>query len=211
MATSDIGICSLAVMELGGAPVNSFDDPGDVAKYLKLAYPTIRAGVIAAYQWECMKVQTELTRESVTPIGWRYQFLFPSDMIGAPVAVYWSDQPWVRATAGFEVRGRKIVSNYDRLWVEYSAIRPEPEWPAWFVDLMVAVVGSRIAFLLTDQQGTQDAWQARAYGTPSENGLGGLMGAAMSLDAQGSGNNPGISDTAFIDARFGGVYPGDWT
>lgn len=209
MARTDISICSRALMNLGAAPINSFDTPGDVAKFLKISYPEIKATIIGSYAWECMKVNKELTREAGTPVGFRYGFVAPGDMIGAPVAVYWSDQPWVRATAGFEVRGRRVLSNYERLWMEYSAERTEAEWPSWFANLVMSAVAAEIAFMVTDQQSVKDMWEARTYGTPSENRLGGLMGECMSLDAQGSGNNPGLADSAFVDARFGAVYPGD--
>lgn len=196
-------------MNLGAAPINSFDDPGDTAKFLKLAYPEIKAGIISDYQWECMKVRTELTRESGSASGFQYQFIMPGDLIGAPIAIYPSDQPWGRSTAGFEVRGRRVLANMPQVWAEYSALRPEAEWPAWFAELVTGAVAAEIAFMVTDQQNVKDHWDMKTYGTPSENRLGGLMGKAMTLDAQGSGNNPGLSDSAFVDARFGAVYPGD--
>jgi hypothetical protein len=209
MARTDIQICQRALMALGAAPINSFDTPGDTAKMLKISYPAIRSTVISSYKWECMKTSKELTREAGTPDGFRYAFIMPGDMIGAPSAVYWSNAPYIRATSGFEIRGRRILSNYERLWCEYSVEKPEEEWPAWFAELMVAAVCAEIAFMVTDQGNVQDLWESKAYGTPSENRIGGLMGQAMTLDAQGSGNNPGLADNAFIDARFGGVYPGD--
>lgn len=209
MARTDVSICARALMNLGAAPINSFDTPGDVATFLKIAYPELRATIISGYQWECMRVRKELTREAVTPIGFQFQFLAPGDMIGAPVALYWTDQPWVRSTSGFEVRGRKVLANYDRVWLDYSAERPEAEWPAWFANLVMSAVAAEVAFMITDQQSVKDYWEAKTYGTPSENRLGGLMGECMALDAQGSGNNPGIADSAFVDARFGSVYPGD--
>jgi len=210
MAETDVSICSAALMELGGSPINSFDTPGDVAKFLKIRYPQLRAGVIGSYPWECMKVRKALTRETAAASGFRFSFLMPADMIGTPGAVFLSNEPWTRATSGFEVRGRRIVSNYDKLWMEYSAVRPESEWPSFMVELMIAVVKEAIAFMLTDQQNVKDAAYVAAYGTPSENRTGGLMGLAMTTDAQGSGNNPGLANDAFVAARFGGVYPGDW-
>ncbi len=209
MARTDISICSLALMKLGAAPISSFDTPGDVAKILKSVYPEIRSTIIGLYAWECMKVRKELTRESGTPSGAKYSFILPSEMQGTPIAAYWSDQPWVRATSGFEVRSRRLVTNYERIWLEFTAERPESEWPAWFADLVTSAVAAEIAFMVTDQQSVKDYWEYKTYGTPSEQRIGGLMGQAMAIDAQGSGNNPGLSDTAFIDARFGGVYPGD--
>lgn len=209
MSRTDIEICQRALMNLGAAPINSFDTPGDTAKFLKISYPAIRSTIISAYQWECMRSSKELTRETGTPDGFKYSFIMPPNMVGAPVAIYWSNAPYIRATSGFEVRGRRILSNYERLWCEYTVEKPEEEWPAWFAELMVGAVCAEIAFMVTDQQNVKDAWDYKTYGTPSENRVGGLMGQAMTLDAQGSGNNPGLADNAFIDARFGGVYPGD--
>ena len=195
--------------EPGAAPINSFDTPGDTAKFLKLAYPEIKATIIGLYQWETFKTLKELTRESVVPIGFKYQFIAPADMQSAPIAAWWSAEPWIRAMAGFEVRGNRVVANYERVWMAYTALRPEPEWPAWFADLVTAAVAAEVAFMVTDQQSVKDYWEAKTYGTPSENRLGGLMGQAMAIDAQGSGNNPGLFDSAFVDARFGAVYPGE--
>lgn len=196
-------------MNLGAPPINSFDTPGDVAQFLKLAYPEIKSTIIGLYQWELFKKMKELTRASGTPDGFTYAYVVPGEMMGTPIAAYWSNQPWVRATSGYEVRGNRILSNYERLWLEYTVERPESEWPAWFADLVTAAVAAEIAFMVTDQQNVKDYWETKAYGTPSENRLGGLMGQAMAIDAQGSGNNPGIADNAFVDARFGAVYPGD--
>lgn len=210
MARTDISVCSLALMSLGAAPINSFDTPGDTAKFLKLAYPEIRARVVSSYQWECMKVREELTRVSGAASGFSYEFLAPGAMVGAPVGAWTSNEPWVTATSGFEVRGRRVLANYERLWLEYSAVRDEAEWPAWFAELVTGAVAAEIAYMVTDQQSVKDYWEAKTYGTPSENRIGGLMGQAMTLDAQGSGNNPGIGSNALVDARFGSVYPGDW-
>lgn len=209
MATTDIDVCSMALMSLGAKPINSFDDPGDTAKFLKLAYPRIRSGVISSYQWECMKVRKELTRLADRPAGFDYEFLLPGDLIGAPIAAYDSEVVGTRPTSRFEVRGRNLVASFPRCWIDYSVEKPENQWPAWFFSLMVGAVCSEIAFMVTDQQSTQDYWETKTYGTPSENRTGGLFGTATTLDAQGSGNNPGIYDNAFVDARFGGVYPGE--
>lgn len=210
MARTGLSLCSRALMNLGAAPINSFDTPGDTAKFLKEAYPAIVEEITSTYQWECMKTKKELTREAVTPPpGFLYSFVMPGDLIGAPISVSPSAQPWSASVTGYEVRGRRIVSNWSRLWIEYAVVKPEAEWPAWFAQLVVGAICSEIAFMVTDQQNVKDYWEVKTYGTPSENRVGGLMGQAMTLDAQGSGNNPGIYSDAFLEARFGAVYPGE--
>lgn len=207
MARTDISICSRALMRLGAKPITSFDDRSDVAQFLKLEYPELIATICGSYQWECMKKRAELTRESGSPGGFRYQFIMPTDMVSGPTAIF-QDDGFTAGTSQFEIRGRRIVTNFERLWAEYSVVKPEAEWPSWFVELVTAAVCASVAFMVTDQENVRADWDTAAYGTPSENRAGGLMGQAQTLDAQSSGNNPGIVSTAFIEARFGGVYPG---
>lgn len=208
MARTDISICSRALMNLGASPITSFETPNDdVAAMLKVTYPEIRDTIISSYAWECMKVRKELTRAAGSPGGYSYAYIIPGDMLGGPSGVFPSIDAKV-GTSAFEVRRNRIVTDLPRVWVEYQARRVEAEWPAWFADLVTAAVAAEIAFFVTDQQSVKSDWEQKAFGTPSEGGLGGLMGKAMTLDAQSSGNNPGIVSTALVEARFGGVYPG---
>jgi len=207
MARTDISICSRALMNLGAAPITSFDDTSDAAQMLAISYPEIRDGIISAYAWECMKVRKELTRAAEAPGGYQYAFVMPSDLLGGPSGIFPSADDTI-GTNAFEVRRNRIVSNLPRAWIEYQARRTEAEWPAWFAELVMAAVAAEMALMVTDQQSVKDHWEAKAFGTPSENRVGGLMGQAMTLDAQNSGNNPGIVSTALLEARFGGVVPG---
>lgn len=208
MAITALEICARALVNLGARPISSFEASGDIPATLKIVYPQIRAGLCAKYPWECMKKREYLTRESGDPGGYQYQFIMPSDLKGAPGALFTSANA-TRSTSDFEVRQRRIVCNFPEVWLEYSIEAQEDQWPAWFVDLMAAAICAEVAFMVTDQQSTQDAWQSKAYGSPSENGFGGLLGQCMTLDAQGSGNI-GLVDDAFVNARFGATYPGDY-
>ena len=207
MARTDISICSRALMNLGAAPINSFDQNNDIAKMLKISYPEIRDEIISGYAWECMKVRKELTRTTEEPGGYRYAFIMPGDLLGGPSGLFPSADAR-SGTSAFEVRRNRVVTDLPRAWIEYQSRRPEAEWPAWFAQLVTAAVAAEIAYTVTDQQSVKDHWEAKAFGTPSDERIGGLMGQAMTIDAQNSGNNPGIVSTALVEARFGGVYPG---
>lgn len=204
MATNGIDVCNLAIMELGGSPITAFEEQGDVQALLRASYPSIIRGLMTRYNWECFKKRVELTRSAEKPIGKAYKFLLPGDKISAIIAAYAGDGDFERGINDFEVMGgNTVITNHKRLFIDYVASMTEDQWPPYFLDLAVAAVGARIAFFITDQQSTADAWQGRAFGTPSEQGQGGLFGLATTLDAQGSGNNPGLDDSAFISARMG--------
>ena len=207
---TDVSICSRALMNLGARPISSLDDQNDAAQMLKLVYPEIRAGIAASYNWECLKKRTQATRADGSPGGFQYQFILPAECKGTPAGVF----PSIDARQGtrrFEIRQRRIVTDFPEVWVEYSVETDEASWPAWFANLVMSAVCAEIALVITDQQNVKDHWEAKTYGTPSEGRVGGLMGECMTLDAQGSGN-VGFVDDYLVASRFGEVYTGgsDW-
>lgn len=202
MANTDISICSIGLMQIGGKPINSFDTPGDTARFLKLRYPLLRDHLISIYPWECMKERRKLTRASEEPGGYQYAFVIPGDALSTPYAVFTGENE-TRGISAYEIRQNRIVTNAPEIWAEFTTRRPEAQWPAWFANMVAAAVSAECAFLVTDQSSVQEEWRGKAYGTPSEGGMGGLVGQCMIIDSQGSGNNPGIADDAFVAARFG--------
>lgn len=203
MATSDISICARALVNLGASPITSFSDGTDAAQICNNVYPGLKERILSAHPWRFAMKKTELTRATATPVGeWEYKYLLPPDRLGNPRAVFFSTDGEVGENE-FEIFGRELYANATRVWVDYTANVDEAYFPAFFADLMIYALCADIGFAITDQQNVADYWYQRAYGLPSDEGVGGMMGNALANDAQGSGN-VGINNTTFVDARFGG-------
>lgn len=141
--------------------------------------------------------------DSEAPIGeWKYSYIIPPDAIGLPNAVFSSASARV-SEGDFEIFGQRVYCNYNQLFMDYTADVPESLWPAYFVNMMVSCLIAEIAFSITDQQNVADTWRMVAYGSPSDGGLGGDLGNAMNINAQGNAT-PGIVNDVFVNARFGG-------
>jgi len=207
MADTDIAICSRALIKLGEFPIDTLTDPQTTpGQICAIQYPPLRDALMSKYEWRFLMRKVELSRDSERPIGeWSYSFVLPSDILAGPHAVFTSAQAMV-PTSQFEIFGRRVYSNDERLWIDYAARLPEDQWPSWFSELVVAALCADIGFTITEQQSVADRWWSVAYGTPSEGGSGGIMGQAMSIDSQSSGNI-GFRDDTFINARFGGYVP----
>lgn len=206
MANTDISICSRALVTLGANPISSFlASEGDTSVICANIYPGLKAGIMSRHQWRFLMKKAALTREAESPIGeWEYSYLMPGDALGLPNAIFSSSNQRV-AEGEFEVFGRRIYCNFSQVIMDYTADVIEASWPAFFVDLMVKCVCAEIAFAVTDQQNVADTWSMKAYGTPSEGGVGGALGDAMVLDGQSNGTSGIIADV-FINARFGGGF-----
>ena len=103
----------------------------------------------------------------------------------------------------YKITGNRVLTNSERCYADYVAYKPEGQWPAYFVGLVVKALAAEIALAITDRQSFAEHWHVKAFGTPSQNGLGGEMGVAMTLDAQLSPDSM-IDADAFTTARFGG-------
>ena len=205
MAETDVTICARALVLLGASPINSLEETTDGARICALVYPNLKNSIMSRYGWRFLMTKKALTRDATAPVGeWLYSYLIPGEALSIPHAVFYASGDKLPA-GEFEVFGRRVYTDYPTLFMDYVTARPENEWPAWFVDLVTKALCAEIAFSITDQQSVADGWAYKAYGTPSDNGIGGAMGDCMTIDSQGNGN-VGFNDNAFIEARFGGWY-----
>lgn len=203
--TTDISICSQALILLGADPIASFTEEADAAKVCANRYPSLRERLISGHPWRCMMTKKELTRDATPPIGeWRYSYIIPGEAVdGGAHALFSSPGVDELPAKSYEVFGKRIFTNYSRVLVDFVVVKPENEWPAWFADLMMYCLMADIGFAITDQQSTADRWAQQAYGTPSEGGKGGFYGHCTTIDAQGQPNEQ-VQNDQFVNARAGG-------
>lgn len=87
MAT-DVSICSNALLRLGAAPINSFDEADPNGSNIQRArlcsnlWPTVRQQVLRAHPWNCATTRVLLSPDTTAPaFGFAYRFLRPSDWL----------------------------------------------------------------------------------------------------------------------------------
>jgi len=203
--TTDLQIVSNALHKIGEAALSSWSDTRtDLVNVCQNTYEQLAKASIAAHPWRFAMKKAELSRSAeVTPIGeWKYAFLIPGDAISSTTFALFSDSANDTTTARFEVFGRYIYSDHERLFADYKRLPPSAEWPVTFVDFLETALASRLAIPVTDTRSYFEDYQILAYGKPSDDGLGGLLGVALSQEAQ-SNSNDGFNTDHFIAARMG--------
>lgn len=204
MAETQISICSRALVQLGAQPISAFTE-GDTGRICASVYPGLRNGILSRFPWRFLMAKKSLSRDSVAPAGeWKYSYIIPGDAMGLGHAVFSNSSDKI-STKEFEVFGRRIYTDHEELILDYKSRVTEAEWPDYFSDAVVSCVCAAIALAVTDQQNVAETWQYKAYGPPSDNGMGGDLGTAMTVDAQSSVSE-GFDSNTFVDARFGGGY-----
>lgn len=204
MATgdTDIKICSDALILLGANPISSFTEGTDEANICDRLYPDVKIKTLASYPWSFSFKKTQLSRLITTPVNeYKYEYQLPSDMIARPRAVYDTSSTYAHPRRDYKLQGDKLLTNYEKVYIDYQYQVPEYAMPHFFVQLLRYEMVWHLANPITDQTEKTDYWRTIAQGTPGENGRGGYMRTAMSIDGQGQPTNA-IQDFSLIDVRY---------
>lgn len=204
MAFTSVQICANALIRLGAQPIQSFDEGTDIATTCETIYEMKRDYILSSYPWSFTMKFAQLSRLTATPTAqWDYQFALPADRLSSGiVAVFTSEDTSALPIQAYNLVGNKLLSNETELWVKYQADTDETLWPAHFFELMTFVIMDELCINVTDNVGLKQTIQANTYGIPSEYGMGGLYGRAMSLDSRDYPTLQMSSD-ALLAARFG--------
>lgn len=184
MATTDIDLCSQALIRLGESPISSFSDGTDAATICANNYPTFKEFILEMHDWFCAKGRSKLTRSDTSPINEHaYAYHLPTDFLRL-VAVYDS------AGTGhpipmkdYELFGRTLETDKTAVWIEYIGDLDESLMPGYLKELIISGFAAEIAIPVTDQVNMQTKFARDAWGASGVKGdNGGLFKAAKRAD-----------------------------
>ena len=117
------------------------------------------------------------------------------------IAVFENDSTAQRSVRyGWEIYGDQLVTNMETVYIDYQQTVTEAKMPNYFVRLLRTALAAELAIVITDQASKADYFRALAYGSPAENGRGGLMREAMNIDARGQSTQI-VEDYSLIQVR----------
>lgn len=204
MASSEIQICSLALVELGDDPINSFDDGSGAngnnrGRACAALWPIVRQSVLRSYPWNCAKKKDTITPLSETPpFDYSYQFDLPTDWL-RNIAINkrnaWEHNPF------YKVVGRRIMTNQSTLFLTYIYDNTDvSSYDALLTDALVMHMASRLAMNVTGKAGVKELYEKMYRDKLRE---------ARNVDAQEESADQ-IEDHLVLDARDGRSRFYDW-
>lgn len=152
MATSDVQICSLALMAIGHETITSLNGTDKASRFCKRWYNPVRQEILRMHTWNFATVRDALVALNETPeYGYSYVFQLPNDLL----RLIQCEDP----REDYRIQGRKIYVNNSALKIEY--IRDETDanqFDALFVQCLVARLAMRLASSLgTSEEAKKDA------------------------------------------------------
>jgi hypothetical protein len=203
MAAGDsaLSICSDALQMLGAKPISSFTEGTDEANVADSLYQDIKKQALLVYPWSFVYKKIALAQLLTGPTTeYRYAYQLPGDRIGPPRSVTTSATPGSGTIRNYRIFGDQLLTNETTIYIDYPYDVQEYEMPVYFIQLMKYMMAWHLSLPITDQMDKTQYWQGVAIGAPSENGRGGYMRTATTIDGQGQPISV-IEDYSLIDVR----------
>lgn len=206
--TTEVDIANEGLMAFGATPISSFvADAPNVAK-VKTVYMRVVPGIFSEYPWSFTKLTKKLERldepleeDGLLANGWRCAFGLPIERLGNPQRFLADPRNPDRPLRHFAIEGGKVFADYEKLWALGRFMVNPDEWPPYFHSAIVAALSAELIIPISGNASQYDRLQVSAYGTPSENRRGGMLGAAIKADSFASGPIRIPMSNPLVDAR----------
>jgi hypothetical protein len=204
MATgdTDVSICSDALVMLGASVISSFNEGTPAATACARLYPDLRDTLLSRYPWSWSIKKVQLARLVATPLNeWKYSYQLPGNILTGVLAVFESSSDAARPiNHGWEIYGSQLFTNMETVFIDYQESVQEAVMPPYFVRLLRIATAAELALVITDQVQKMEYLRGIAFGSPGENGRGGLFREAANIDSRGQ-LTKSIEDFSLIEVR----------
>lgn len=182
----EIKIVNRACAEIGASPIQGFDDDTPSARKAKSIYPSERDFLFGLYPWSFLTQRVQLVRQAdpVNLYGWRYAFTSPIAIMGQPLALSPDRDFDDTKFRDYALEATRVLSDTDPLYAKVKVLVDAAAWEATCVAALVRALAGHFAFALRADKDTRTRLLAEAYGPPEAKFMGGMVGAAIAVDAR---------------------------
>lgn len=190
MATSAIQVCSNALLLLGQASINSFDE--DKTQLTPNLWDTCRQSTLRLGQWACARKRVTLSPLATKPgFGWTYLFQLPSDLLRT-ISIGERGEFF-----DYEIDNGQLLADEATIKLRYVYDNLNPaSWDALLVEATTLHMAWLLAYAITgsstkaDALGTQfSAFLKMARGVNHSETPGETMGDSPLLTSRFNGGN----------------------
>lgn len=187
MTYTDLSVCNLAIDRVSGDRLDFMGEETPLGAFCADNYPHKRDYILGKYRWTFanrVALMAQIAADPAEARPLRAKFAKPADLVGA--VHDWRDtaDPKAKSVTAYVIEANDgFWSDQTPLFAEYTAQKAEASWPAWFRQLVVTAFAADLADHCQRSTLAREL-RAEAWGTPQENGEGGLYAAARNEDAR---------------------------
>lgn len=203
-------IASQALARLGEPAISSFEDGTETADMVNQLYEPTILGLLSSYDWQFAQKRATLVEDGAAPLinEWSRAFALPTartEIVGQPLTVWNTTALNAPAFFNWEFESRWIYTNATTIVIEYIERKEESLWPGYFIELAREALAAVLALPVTENASKEEWHTMKAFGSPSEQGMGGLWRKATMADERAAPTRSLLDDSdPMASARFSG-------
>ena len=162
MSFTSIDICSHALVKLGANSISSFQEETTEAHIAKQLYDMVLDSLLSSYPWRFALNQTSLARLTDTPkADYQYAFALPNDCI----RILSAGQTNRGKGLNYRIAQQQLHTNSPSVVLTYLCRPNEADFPAFFVEALVAKLAAEFCLPLTESTTRTDYLKKQATET----------------------------------------------
>ncbi|MEQ8966179.1 MAG: hypothetical protein RID91_10165 [Azospirillaceae bacterium] len=147
MALSAVALCGRALLKIGAAAIQSFDEKSAEAEVAGALYAPLRDALLSAHPWSFATRQARLARLDGAPVAdYAHAFQLPADFLRALSAG--------RAPGGrgldYRIAERRLHTDAEEVVLTYVFRPGEADTPAFFDQALIARLAAELCIPLTE-------------------------------------------------------------
>lgn len=195
-----------ALVRIGSNPLQT-DETRQALQHVEIYQGVVER--LAASPFSFLKATQRLVQlPAAADPRFAYAYRLPPGMLGAPRAVYAqlpSFNGGARPITSYDISGEVLLSDCDQIWIVFTTLANPDRWPGDFRELVTLAMMAEMALSVREDRPMHDRLYQKAFGSPGQNGMGGLFAATLDADNQALPSDPvGNEDSPLLDARFVG-------
>lgn len=203
--TTSISVASQSCSLLRANTFSSFSEDSNEAQICNTHYEDHIKFLLSIYPWTFATKKRLLSQDPTAPINeYTYSHIIPAETL-LIWALFNTDQVGCQPLKDYDIYGtdsaRRIFSNHETIYADYTIYPNENVWPAYFLQFAIHSFAAHVAIPLTGNADLAAYYDKIAYGSGNANRKGGLLGVAMAQDSKQK-RNEFIISSPITEARF---------
>ncbi len=183
MAIDKATIINQALTSIGAGPMFSIDDGSELAEQVAATWQMAVDHIFGMHDWSFSKKTFKNRRLAERPEnGWAYAHELPGIRLGAPLLNLESAGRNPRTLRSFALEEGLLFADAPDTWSQCKVLVDPDYWDPPFRSAFVVALGGYLAVPIWADADLQDQKFTQAFGTPSREGTGGMIGRLMAQD-----------------------------
>lgn len=183
---SVVGICNIALSNLGETKITSLEEGNAKARACNLRYEDVRDAVLRAHPWNCVQKRDSLAKLAEAPAwGFANAFQLPGDCL--------SVERMEDENVKYQIEGRELLTDESTAKIKYTR---RVEDPNTFDALLIQSIGHRLAYEICETVTKDSDLKDRLWKSYIA-----ILKEARSVDGQESAPDA-IESDLWLNARF---------